>query len=60
MHLDYAAAFKDSVLRFNYAQRHTETKLVEGDTTQRLLGDLKLHNKIVYVTARSSDFIIAP
>jgi hypothetical protein len=49
----YAAALKDSVMRFNYAQRYTETQPVEGSTTQEFLNYIKQPNKLVYVTARN-------
>lgn len=54
-HLTYSEAFKKSVIRFNYAQRYTETQPVEGGLTQQFLGSLKQHNKIVYVTARDKE-----
>ncbi len=51
--MTHAGAFNESVMRFNYAQRYTETQTVEGCETRQFLSDLSQKNKILYVTARN-------
>jgi hypothetical protein len=39
-------------MRFNYAQRYTDSQPVEGATTQEFLTSLHHQSKVIYVTAR--------